>query len=164
MDALSWSDLVQKKKKTLQHDPNCYSWLTSEKFAEFAAKMWCCDIWQRIWIIYHMNTQSVMVRKSVQKEPDLLDLLQRIPQENLGKSRLVLSMQDKQIKGFQFPAYWFHKNVYPSYKFGVCMYVYLNADNSHNDVVIVCAAPAQDVGSFFIPLLTEFMNGILCAV
>ncbi len=46
----------------------------------------------------------------------------------------------------------------------VCVCVYLNADNSHDDVVIVCAAPAQDVGSFFISLLTKFMNSILCAV
>lgn len=46
----------------------------------------------------------------------------------------------------------------------ICMFVYLNADNSHDDVVIICAAPAQDIGSFFISLQTEFMNGILCAV
>lgn len=51
-----------------------------------------------------MNT-FVMVRESVQQEPDLLDFLQRIPQENLSNSRLVLSKQDKQDKGFQFPDY-----------------------------------------------------------
>ncbi len=48
--------------------------------------------------------------------------------------------------------------------FGVCVCVHLNADNSHDDVVILCAAPAQDVGSFFISLLTKFVNSILCAV
>lgn len=42
--------------------------------------------------------------KTVQQEADILDFLQRIPQENLGNSRLVLSKQDKLYKGFLDPS------------------------------------------------------------
>lgn len=41
---------------------------------------------------------------------------------------------------------------------------YLHADDSHDDIVIVCTAPSEDIGALFIALLLQFVNGVLRAV
>lgn len=60
--------------------------------------------WKRINSIYCISYEHklfVMVWESVQQEPDLLSSLQRIPEENLGNSRLVLYRLNGQDKRFQ---------------------------------------------------------------
>lgn len=39
--------------------------------------------------------------------------------------------------------------------------VYLLANHSNDDVLVVSAAPAQDVGALFVALLTQLVAGIL---
>lgn len=45
-----------------------------------------------------------------------------------------------------------------------CFFYYLTADDSDDDVLVVGAAPAQDVGALFIALLPQLLNGVLGAV
>lgn len=40
---------------------------------------------------------------------------------------------------------------------------YLIADHGDDDVLVVSAAPAQDVGALLVALLTQLVNGILRA-
>lgn len=42
--------------------------------------------------------------------------------------------------------------------------LYLSADHSDDDVLVVSAAPAQDVGALLVALLTQFVGGVLRTV
>ncbi len=101
MYALSRFDLVKKKVlklQTLMQDPNCYSGLTFEKrfhtdlLPKCGVAIFITENLSYISYDHMLHGQG----ETVQQEPDLLDFLQRIPQENLGNSRLVQARQTGQ--------------------------------------------------------------------
>ncbi len=117
MDALSRFDLVKKKKssklQTLMQDPNCYSWLTFEKrftliYCQNVVLQYLTENLSYISYDHMRHGQG----ETVQQEPDLLDFLQRIPQENLGNSRLVQARQTGQRVSDPFTD--FTENLYPN--------------------------------------------------